>query len=482
MKTFVKQPLCSFPSQADARNPSKTTAGASASSLTFTYPTSYRCYTLAKIGFCFAFLWYVLDFFRIHLALWNKTTLLLPSASEISFSGISSLDEILRPLAVFVSGKAMVWTFLFCSPVAATLYLWGKGRWLQFVIGCWMSFSMISLSSLVGVFNSSADIWVHYVFLTYSLSALICPTAEWNKIEPGLTAEKWRANPTVFSTYAWLVVLVQFTVYFYAGVNKLVFGWTPWITGTALQNLAFDSSMHDFVAGISIPHWLSFLLCYLTLFQRLIVPFGFYSERFRFWSWLILASMHAGYAILMKVEIFPLIGIASLFMVLPSRTLKQHLPTKIRPRTSFTTMPLWKRAAICLISFWLLLEPARLTFSRPVAWENKFMMVPSWRMFADGGVTAGGKWRLVFTTPDGEVDATQISLHLLPQLWRDRFYIDLIYHALLVGNSGPGSLPEQLSKATETAYKDQQLRVNANPVVLDSGFDVFRRNSAPQAR
>jgi len=36
------------------------------------------------------------------------------------------------------------------------------------------------------------------------------------------------------------------------------------------------------------------------------VPFGFYFTRYRGWSVLILASMHVGYAILMKVgDLFP---------------------------------------------------------------------------------------------------------------------------------------------------------------------------------
>ena len=93
---------------------------------------------------------------------------------------------------------------------------------------------------------------------------------------------KWRDNPALSSTYAWLVVLLQFCVYFYAGINKLLDGWVPWTTGVALQNLAFDSSMHEFVRGTHVPYWLSLILCYVTLVQRLIVPFGFFFMRYRF--------------------------------------------------------------------------------------------------------------------------------------------------------------------------------------------------------
>jgi len=82
-----------------------------------------------------------------------------------------------------------------------------------------------------------------------------------------------------------------------------------WTTGVALQNLAFDSSMHEFVTGAQVPYWISLILCYATLLQRLVVPFGFYFKRYRIWSVLILGSMHIGYAILMYVNIFPLVGI-----------------------------------------------------------------------------------------------------------------------------------------------------------------------------
>ena len=452
----------------------------------FRYSVAYRFYTLAKLGFCAAYLWYTWDFFCIHAGYWGQPFQYWPDASQITFSGNVSLDAVLRPAAVFQNGKPMVWALLDLAPVAAGLFLWGRHKWLQVLTGGWMSFSMISLSSLAGVFSSTGDIWVNYVFVAYWLSALICPTAEWEQREPGFSLSQWQVNPVFTSNYAWLVVVIEFTVYFFAGINKLVFGWTPWISGTALQNLAYDSSMHEFAQGVHVPLWISFVLCYYTLFQRLVVPFGFFSKRFRTWTVLILGSMHIGYAILMKVAIFPVIGLASLMMVLPPKPLEFLWPfrTIIVPKTKKKPAPekptsRWAQVVTGAFCLWLLLEPVRLVHFPARAWENKFMLVPMWRMFADGGVNAGGHWRLILETPHGEVDATQTSLQMLPHVWRDRFYIDLVYHELLNKNSGPGSLPEKLAEATEKAYSQHQVQLNANPEVLGSGFDVLSRNSQP---
>ena len=106
--------------------------------------------------------------------------------------------------------------------------------------------------------------------------------------------------------------------------------------------------------------------------------------------------------------------------------------------------------------------------------ENKLMVVPAWRMFADGGVTSGGKWKLVLETPQGEVDATDISLALLPpHLWRDRFYIDLIFHDASINNVGPGSLPGKLADATRLSYAEHPGQANGSPIVLNCGFEVY---------
>ena len=278
------------------------------------------------------------------------------------------------------------------SPFAAGLYLWGRHRWLQFAVGCWMSFSMISLTSLAGVFVSTADIWLNYIFVFYSLSALISSTDEWEKCESGFSLAKWWDDPTLTSTYAWFVVLLQFAVYFFAGVNKLIDGWVPWTTGVALQNLAFDSSMHEFVRGSHVPYWISLILCYVTLLQRLVVPFGFYFKRYRIWSVLILGAMHIGYAILMYVNLFPLVGLASLLMILPPRASplvrtsprQPHKMKKTFQRNDQTTLA--QSGAICLFSLWLLFESTRLTVSNPMPLKINSWSCLAWRMFADGGV------------------------------------------------------------------------------------------------
>jgi hypothetical protein len=453
----------------------------------FRYLASYRFYTLAKIGFGLAYLWYIWDFFWVHVAIWNQLYLLLFNPSNVEFSGNPHLDIFLRRIAIFLNEKVVVCIFVLISPLVVGLYLWGRHRWLQFVVGCWMSASMVSLTTLVGVFTSTADIWVNYVFIIYSLTALICSTDEWEKCESGFSLAKWRDDPVLASTYAWFVVLLQFTVYLFAGVNKLIDGWVPWTTGVALQNLAFDSSMHEFARGTHVPYWLSLILCYVTLLQRLVVPFGFYFMRYRIWSVLILGSMHLGYAILMYVNLFPLIGIASLLMILPPRTLPL-LRTSSRQPHKVGRMVKWndqttlvRSTVICLFSLWLLLESARLTIFNTMLWENKLMVVPAWKMFADGGVLADGRWRLILDTPQREVDATDISLQPLPHLWRDRFYINIIFYDLLTKNTGPGSLVDKLLQATKKTYRDRQLQLNGNPVVLNAGFDLYRWKPAVQS-
>jgi hypothetical protein len=449
----------------------------------FLYQTSYRCYTLAKIGFGLAYLWFVFDFFRIHVAVWHQLAPLLSDPSQITFSGSRFWDVYFRQLAICVSGKAMVWLFLFSAPIAVGIYLWGRCRWLQFGMGCWMSFTMVSLNSLVGVFNSTADIWVNYVFIIYSLTALICSNDEWENHEPGFDRLKWHHNPTLVSTYAWLAVWLQFIVYLFAGVNKLIYGWTPWIKGFALQNLAYDSSMHQFVRGMHVPYVVSLILCYVTLFQRLVVPFGFFFRRFRLWSVLILGTMHIGYAILMSVNLFPVIGIASLLLIVPPRKWESALPiakklerNKARVKIGCRALKLIPGAIVGVFSVWLFLESARLTVAHPEPWENKLMIVPVWRMFADGGANAGGEWRFIIETPHGDIDETKMASGLLPGLWRDRFYIDDIFHEILNKNTGPGSLPEKLAKATEDEYSRNQRLINGDPTILNSGFDIYLRS------
>src|SRR5580658_10778118 len=348
-----------------------------------------------------------------------------------------------------------------------------------------MSFSMISLNCLVGVFSSTVDVWVNLVFVIYGLVALVSPADEWEKSEAGLSPARWRDSPPLASAFAWLVVWLQFLVYFFAGVNKLVLGWIPWTTGVALQNLAIDSSIHDFARGTYVPYWISLILCYVTLIQRLVVPFGFFFMRYRFWSVLILGTMHIGYAILMNVNLFPLIGIASLLMILPPRT--STLPqdsSKASPKGGKAISPQRKagapkaawveNAVICLFALALALESARLTRFNAMPWENKLMVTPGWRMFADGGVVAGGEWRILLDTPRERIDATAIALEPLPRTWRDRFYINNIFNDLLNKNMGPGSLVDRLARGTKRMYRERQLRLHLSPAVVNVGFELYQ--------
>jgi hypothetical protein len=451
----------------------------------FRYLTSYRFYTSAKIGFSLAYLWFVSDFFRIHVAIWNQLSPFLPDPRNIILSGNPQLDVVLRGLATFLSGKAMVWAFALASPVTVGLFLWGRHKWLQFAVGWWMSFSMISLNVLVGVFSSTVDVWVNLVFVIYGVVALVSTADEWEKSEAGLSLVRWRGNPTLESAFAWLVVWLQFLVYFFAGVNKLVLGWVPWTTGVALQNLAIDSSIHDFARGTHVPYWISLVLCYVTLVQRLVVPFGFYFMRYRFWSVLILGTMHVGYAILMNVNLFPLIGIASLLIIWPPKgqaltrasSKASAVPGKTIAPQRRAIAPAGARfesAVICIFAVALALESARLTRFGAMPWENKLMVTPGWKMFADGGVVAGGEWRVLVDTPRERIDATPIALEALPHTWRDRFYINIIFNDLMNKKMGPGSLVDRLARGTRRAYRERQLRLNLNPSIAGVGFELYQ--------
>ncbi|MGD0446270.1 MAG: HTTM domain-containing protein [Edaphobacter sp.] len=434
---------------------------------------------MAKIGFGLAYLWYIWDFFWIHFAIWNSQLgLLLIRATEPVFSGDPDLDVFLRSIALFFDRKTVVWIILLTSPLVVGFYLWGRRRWLQFAVGCWMSASIIAMTALIDFFHSTADVWVNFVFIAYSLTALVSSNEEWEKNESGFSLSKWKADPVLASTYASLVVLIQFSVYFFAGVNKLVDGWVPWTTGVAIQNLmAFDNSVHEFAQGTYVPYWLSLILCYVTLFQRLVVPFGFFFRRYRIWTVLILGTMHIGYAILMYVNLFPLIGIASLLMVLPSRTAPVLETSSRKPRRvkkapkQIYRSTFAQGAVICLFIVCLFGECLRLTCSDAAPLEKTLLAVPNWRMFANGGATPNGEWRLILDTPGGEIDATEIALQPLPHLWRDRFYINMIYSDLLRRQGRPGTPVDRLVKATEKMYGARQLQLNGNPVILGAHFN-----------
>lgn len=437
----------------------------------FCYLTSYRFYTLAKLGFGLAYLWFIGDFLRIHFAYWHGLDSLLEGSSNQS------------PFPA----PALIGTLSLLSPFAVLLYLWGRNRWLQFAVGCWMSVSMALMVLRVGIFCSTADIWLNYSLLTYSLAALVCPRHEWSRREPGFSLKMWRDNPIIGSTYAWLVVLVAFTVYLFAGINKLIDGWEPWTTGVALQNLAFDSSMHDYDRGIPVPYIVSLVLCYVTLFQRLVVPWGFYVMRYRGWAVLILGSMHLGYDLLMQVAIFPLIGISGLMMIVPPRKLAVPLfsrPSLHQPRPvrsllkTFHPLSNFARGGMIIFTAWFLLESARLTIAEAATWEKHLALVPAWRMFADGGINAGKKWKLLILTPYEERDQTPRIVNMLPHLWRDRFYLDEVLHSLLKDRADqrdPESDPfvHHLVETDEKAYADEQRQLGRSPLIIRSHLEIL---------
>ena len=453
----------------------------------FSYSTSYRLYTCCKIGLGAAYLWYIYDFFQVHLAMDRGLADLLSPPSEISFSGNPQGDAFFRPLAIVLSFPMSIRIMAALAPVAVIIFIWGQHRWMQCFIGAWMSFCLAANTALVGVFSSTADIWLNLILWGYTLAAWTTPTLCWAEREPGFKWGLWQKDPPLMSTFAWLIVLIQWVVYFFAGINKLVDGWQPWVMGDALQNLAFDSSMRSCIRGILVPHWLSWLLCYVTLFQRLVVPWGFFFKRWRAWSVFILIAMHVGYAGLMYVNIFPLVGIASLLIIWPvPAAIPATRPSRGIWSPKFLTQlmgtlfsRLSKNMVIGGFALLLMFESSRLTLGRPFAWENKLMITPAWKMFADGGISAGGTWHVVLDTPNGEVDVTESVHRLLPQIWRDRFYVDTIFHEIEGGITAPNSLVDRMLKMAEHQYQYQQKQSNLNPAVLGAAFDLYRRPPRP---
>ena len=114
-------------------------------------------------------------------------------------------------------------------------------------------------------------------------------------------------------------------------------------------------------------------------------------------------------------------------------------------------------------------------------WENKLMVTPGWKMFADGGVVAGGEWRIILDTPRERIDATPIALQALPHSWRDRFYINNIFNDIQNKNMGPGSLVDRLARATKRMYRERQLRSDLNPSIANVGFELYQWKPAPKA-
>lgn len=411
----------------------------------FRYLTSYRFFILTKLGLGLAYLWFCWDFLRINLAMRNHLRELIPGLSSETVCNDPTLNSIIVDTLSFLSQMGTIWCYCLLSPLAVGLYIWGRYRWLQMGVALWVWLSVAAMAANTSILMTTADFWLTWCFILYVVAGLVTPPGQWEISQPGFSRKLWRKNPTIYSEYAWLVVLLQFTVYFYAGLNKLIYGWTAWTSGTALQNLSYDPSMHDYVRGIPVPFFISLVLCYVTLFQRLILPFGFFIMRYRGWAVLILGTMHLGYDLLMQVAIFPLMGISCLFLIIPPRELalplfsmpsrKQDRPLKLYLKSIPATHP-WRAQKILTVAIacLLLIEPAIISYysSDPPFWNVKLATQLHWIMFADGGVQAKDRFRIGVQVHDPATglirydEVTNLPYLYFPDTWRTRLYAKMI--------------------------------------------------------
>jgi Vitamin K-dependent gamma-carboxylase len=408
------------------------------------YPTSYRSLVLTKAGLGLAYLWFCWDFLRINQAAWKNLHALIPGPAEEAICSNPFLNHIFVQALLFISQPIFIWSYFLLSPVAVGLYVWGRHRWLQIVVGLWIWSSMAAMSAQASIFMSTADFWLAWCFILHVVAGLVTPRGEWNTSQPAFEKDLWRKNPVIHSEYALLIVILQFTVYFYAGLNKLIYGWGEWTSGVAIQNLSYDPSMRDLVRGVPIPYFISLVLCYVTLAQRLIVPFGFFIMRYRGWAVLILGAMHVGYDLIMQVAIFPLIGVSCLLLIVPPRSLALPLFSlrsnrSTRRKTSLKSVApsrasLPQKALMAAIVGLLLVEPAIMSgYSlNPPYWNVKLATQLHWIMFADGGVQSKDRFKIAVKVHDpatglvGYNEITDLPLQYLPETWRTRLYVKFI--------------------------------------------------------
>ena len=426
------------------------------------YPTSYRSLILTKAGLGLAYGWFCWNFLRINQAAWKNLHALIPGPAQEVICSHPLFNGLLVQLLLFLSQPTLIWVYAALAPVAVGLYIWGKHRWLQVAVGIWLWLSMVGLSAQASIFMSTADFWLAWCFILHIVAGLVTPRGEWDFSQPCLDRGLWRKNPVIPSEYALLLVILQFTVYFYAGLNKLVYGWGEWTSGVAIQNLAYDPSMRDFVRGLGVPYFISLVLCYVTLFQRLVVPFGFFLMRWRGWAALILAAMHVGYDLLMQVAIFPLIGVSCLLLIVPPRQMawplfasftgrapssKKHAKWPFLPRPSLA-----QRSLMVVIVGLLLVEPAVMSgYSLdPPYWNVKLATQLHWIMFADGGVQSKDRFKIAVKVHDPATGAvrydeiTDLPLRYLPETWRTRLYVKFI---LLQATRSRENSPTQVEAA-----------------------------------
>jgi len=457
----------------------------------FKYLSSYRPFILTKCGLATAYLWFCWDLIRLNLALHKHLLELIPPLGKEVVCNDAGVNEVIIASLSLVSQPIACWIYLILSPIAVAIYLWGRFRWLQVGVAAWIWLSIVGLTAHLSVLMTTADFWLSWCFILYLVAGLITPTGLWEASQPSFKINLWRSNPTISSEYVFLLVILQFTVYFYAGLNKLIFGWTAWTSGRALQDLMYDPAMHNYVRGISLPYIVSFFLCYITLAQRLILPFGFFSMRLRVWAVVILGLMHLGYEAVMQVAIFPLIGISCLLVMIPPKQLAIPLlakSSKVPPKQArkqvktrklhLASMPsraprLSQKIFAMSVVGLLLVEPAIMSYesSDPPYWNVKLATQLHWIMFADGGSASKERFKVrveVYNPATGAShleDATNLPLSYFPATWRTRLYSKEILSKALAAQH-PGSSYEATDEYLEN--------------YINAAVELFRAESSPQ--
>jgi len=430
----------------------------------FKYLSSYRPFILTKFGLAIAYMWFCWDFIRLNLALHRHLLELIPPLGKEVICNDTGLNGFFIASLSFVGQPIACWMYLILSPVAVAIYIWGRFRWLQVGVAAWIWLSIVGLAAHLSVLMTTADFWLSWCFILYLVAGLITPSGLWHASQPSFRIDLWQSNPTISSEYAFLLVILQFTVYFYAGLNKLIFGWTAWTSGTALRDLMYDPAMRSYVRGISLPYIISFLLCYVTLAQRLVLPFGFFSMRFRLLAVIVLVLMHLGYEAVMQVAIFPLVGISCLLVMIPPKQLTVPLFAKLskvppkqahkqaKARKSYLdSIPagvprLSQKIFAMSVVFLLLVEPAIMSYdsSDPPYWNVKLATQLHWIMFADGGSASKERFKVRVEVYDPTTDAshledvTDLPLRYFPATWRTRLYSKEIFNKALAAQH-PGS-------------------------------------------
>jgi hypothetical protein len=439
-------------------------------------PVPYRNLVFFRAAIALTYLWVAGDFFviaRLRATDRAFASLLPPPSFETFFPSHPHWNQWLgRQLDYLANPDVFCWLLLGSIFLAVGFALGRCPRICQ--VG--LSLMMILCGAEAPLFQSSADSWL---FWTIFLGI-------WAPADTPVTRSGWRANPTVPSRYAALAVFLSFTVYFFAGCSKIAIGGDQWLGGTALQNIAFDPAMRGVFRGLTAPYWISAILCYYTLFQRLIIPFFFFLGRgWQIASILILGSMHVIYAILMHVSIFPAMGLACLILV----------PTSSLPAASGIPSSAWTRlwaipglAALALMAVMPTLQVAE-KCSRSCAylsheiprWSFAFYYPLRWEMFASGGARSHDQWRFLITRNKTEViDITDRIDRHLPGTWRTRFYRDSLDRDAYALSLAPGTPTKRLDfsfqlylLASQDIYLEEggpkSLYITDSHIVFDNG-------------